>query len=84
MIDFRNLDEIRFNMNNMTNDEARTSLTYAFDSFCKEHDGERWTSMLLCMMYSDMEIIANRYGYKLVSTRDNNTMYVKVVRNETL
>ena len=79
MIDFKHLDEIKFNMNAMGYSEARTILTETFNEFCKAHGGEMWTSMLLCLMYSQMEAVAHRYGYKFVSTRDNDILYVKVV-----
>ena len=79
MIDFEHLDEIKFNMNAMGYSEARTSLTEAFNSFCRNHDGEMWTSILLCMLFSEMEHVARKYGYKLVSTRDKDILYVQVV-----
>lgn len=79
MIDFKDLDEIKFNMEVMGDGEARTSLIETFNMFCKAHDGEMWTSMLICMLYSQMEAVAHRYGYDFVSTRDKDVLYVRVV-----
>ncbi len=84
MIDFVGLDEIKINVKLVHNSEARMSLTEQFERFTKEHDGEMWTSMLICMLYTEMEDTARRYGYKLVSTRDTDTLYIKVVHDETL
>ena len=79
MIDFENLNEIKFNIKAMYHDEARNSLTETFQLFCEKHGGEMWTSILLCMLFSEMEHVARKYGYKLVSTRDENILYVQVV-----
>ena len=79
MIDFENLNEIKFNMELMGYGEARTSLIEQFNSFCKAHDGEMWTSMLLCLMYTQMKAVAHRYGYDFVSTRDKDVLHVRVV-----
>ena len=79
MIDFEDLNEIKFNMKAMYNNEARKSLTEAFQLFCGKHDGEMWTSMLICLLFSEMEHVARKYGYELVSTRDKDTLYVQVV-----
>lgn len=84
MIDFVGLDEIKINVKLVHNSEARMSLTEQFERFTKEHDGEMWTSMLICMLYTEMEDTARRYGYKFVSTRDTDTLYIKVVHDETL
>lgn len=81
MIDFEHLDEIKFNMTDMGYSEARTSLTETFNAFCKEHDGEMWTSILSCMLFSELEHVARKYGYKFVSTRDKDILYVKVVED---
>lgn len=81
MIDFEDLNEIKFNIKAMYHGEARKSLTETFQRFCKEHDGKMWTSVLLCLMYSQMEAVAHRYGYKFVSTRDKDILYVKVVED---
>lgn len=79
MIDFKDLDKIKFNLKAVGYGEAHNSLTDVFQSFCQEHNGKMWTSILLCMLYSQMEAVAHRYGYKFVSTRDNDILYVKVV-----
>ncbi len=79
MIDFENLNEINFNMKAVGYGEAHNNLTDVFQSFCKAHDGEMWTSMLICMLYSQMEAVAHRYGYDFVSTRDKDVLYVRVV-----
>ena len=79
MIDFEDLNEIKFNIKAMYYDEARKSLTETFNAFCKEHYGKMWTSILLCMLFSEMEHVARKYGYKLVSTRDKDILYVQVV-----
>lgn len=50
---------------------------------CKEikgvYEGEMWTSMLICLLYSKMEAVAHRYGYDFVSTRDKSVLYIQVV-----
>ena len=79
MIDFEDLNEIRVNMKAMYHDEARKSLTETFQLFCGKHNGEMWTSILVCMLFSEMEHVARKYGYKLVSTRDKDILYVQVV-----
>lgn len=79
MIDFEGLNEIKFNMDIMGDGEARTSLIETFDSFCNAHGGEMWTSMLICLLYNEMEAVAHRYGYDFVSTRDKSVLYIQVV-----
>ena len=84
MIDFVNLDEIKFNIKAVHDSEVRMSLTEQFERFTKEHDGEMWTSMLLCMLYTEMEHVSSLYGYELAPMREDNILHVKVVRDETL
>lgn len=79
MIDFTDLNEIKFNIDIMGDGEARTSLIETFDSFCNAHCGEMWTSMLICLLYNEMEAVAHRYGYDFVSTRDKAVLYIQVV-----
>lgn len=79
MIDFEYLNEIKFDMGIMGDGEAHTSLIETFNAFCNVHDGEMWTSMLLCLLYNEMEAVAHRYGYDFVSTRDKTVLYIRVV-----
>lgn len=79
MIDFEDLNEIKFNMEVMGDGEARTSLIETLNMFCKAHDGEMWTSMLISMLYIQMEAVAHRYGYDFVSTRNKDVLYIRVV-----
>lgn len=78
MINFEDLNEIKFNMDIMW-DEARMSLIETFNAFCIVHGGERWTGMLICLLYNKMGAVARRYGYKFVSTRDKTVLYIQVV-----
>lgn len=79
MIDFEDLNEIKFNMDIMGDGEARMSLIETFNSFCNVHSGEMWTSILICLLYNKMEAVAHRYGYDFVSTRDKAVLYIRVV-----
>lgn len=79
MIDFEDLNEIKFDMNIMGDGEAHTSLIKTFNAFCNEYSGEMWTSMLICLLYSKMEAVAHVYGYDFVSTRDKSVLYIRVV-----
>lgn len=79
MLDFEGLNEIKFNMDIMGDGEAHTSLIETFNAFCNAHGGEMWTSMLLCLLYNEMEAVAHRYGYDFVSTRDKTVLYIQGV-----
>lgn len=79
MLDFEDLNEIKFNMDIMGDGEARTSLIETVNSFFNVHGGEMWTSMLICLLYNKMEAVAHRYGYDFVSTRDKTVLYIQVV-----
>lgn len=79
MIDFEDLNEIKFDMNIMGDGEAHTSLIETFNSFCNVHGWEMWTSTLINSLYNKMETVAHRYGYDFVSTRDKAVLYIRVV-----
>lgn len=79
MIDFEDLNEIKFNMDIIGYGEARTSLIETVNAFFNAHGGEMWTSMLICLLYNKMETVAHRYGYDFVSIRDKNVLYIKLV-----
>ena len=78
------IDEVRFNLKAVVNSDIREHITYVFEHFVKEHDGERWTSFLIESLINDMLIVAKHYGYKFVRVIEDNILYIKVVRDETL
>lgn len=79
MIDFEGLNTVVFNTDIMGDGEAHTSLIETVNSFFYVHCGEMWTSMLICSLYNQLEAVAHRYGFDVVSTRDKGVLYIQVV-----
>lgn len=74
------IDGVIFNLKEVYTTDILYDMGATLERFTKAHNGEMWSSTLICLLCDELELVANKYGYKFVGTIDKCILYVKVVR----